>query len=65
MDHRHLLNQFDDFLFSMDDQLDAVRAEAQRRQLDLDLSLDDLERLEALFDAVAGKKRRQSAAPIG
>ncbi len=34
----------------MDDQLEALQEEARRRHLILDFSLDDLERLEKLFD---------------
>jgi len=34
----------------MDDQLEALQEEARRRRLILDFSLDDLERLEKLFD---------------
>lgn len=44
------LDDFDNFLMVMDDQLEALQEEATRRRLILDFSLDDLERLEKLFD---------------
>lgn len=48
------LEDFDHFLMVMDDQLDALRNEAAKRGITLDLSLDDLERLEKLFDMMVG-----------
>jgi len=47
---RQSLEDFDNFLMVMDDQLEALQEEARRRHLILDFSLDDLERLEKLFD---------------
>ncbi|WP_446808821.1 hypothetical protein ACH50O_16340 [Methylomonas sp. 2BW1-5-20] len=47
---RQSLEDFDNFLMVMDDQLKALQEEARRRHLILDFSLDDLERLEKLFD---------------
>jgi hypothetical protein len=47
------LEDFDNFLMVMDDQLEALHDEATKRRLILDLSLDDLERLEKLFDLMA------------
>ncbi len=47
------LEDFDNFLMVMDDQLEALYDEATKRRFALDLSLDDLERLEKLFDLMA------------
>ncbi len=47
------LEDFDSFLMVMDDQLEALHEEATNRRITLDLSLDDLERLEVLFDLLA------------
>ncbi|CAD6877434.1 hypothetical protein [Methylomonas albis] len=47
------LEDFDNFLMVMDDQLEALHDEATKRGLTLDLSLDDLERLEKLFDLMS------------
>jgi hypothetical protein len=47
------LEDFDNFLMVMDDQLEALYEEATKRRFALDLSLDDLERLEKLFDLMA------------
>ena len=44
------LQDFDDFLMAMDDQLQALRDEAAGRNMTLDLSTADLDRLEKLFD---------------
>jgi len=44
------LEDFDHFLMVMDDQLDALRNEAAKSGITLDLSFDDLDRLEKLFD---------------
>lgn len=45
--------KFDGFLMAMDDQLGALKIEAEKRGIPLDLSLDDLDRLERLFDLMS------------
>ena len=40
---------FDDFLFSMDDQMDALNHEAERHGIQLDVTMNSLENLESLF----------------
>ena len=45
--------RFDKFLMSMDDQLDALHDEATKRSVNLDFSLEDLNRLERLFDSMS------------
>ncbi|MBI3896717.1 MAG: hypothetical protein HY308_00305 [Gammaproteobacteria bacterium] len=45
--------KFDNFLMSMDDQLDALEAEAQSRNIDLDFSTASVSKLENLFDLMA------------
>jgi hypothetical protein len=41
--------KFDNFLFLMDDQLEAVESEAQERAIPLTVDMDSLENLEKLF----------------
>ena len=53
VDKKLALEKFDDFLFEMDDQLDALREMAETRGIALDMSIGDFERLEQLFDLVA------------
>jgi hypothetical protein len=53
VDKKLALEKFDDFLFQMDDQLDALREMAEARGIALDMSAGDFERLEQLFDLVA------------
>jgi hypothetical protein len=45
--------KFDDFLMIMDDQLDYLKEEAERRGIFLDSSPDDLDKLEQLFDLMS------------
>lgn len=49
IDVRQAKADFDDFLFSMDDQLEALEAEAEKRGVSLDVGIDSLEALENLF----------------
>jgi hypothetical protein len=44
---------FDDFLMIMEDQLDYLKEEAERRGIFLDSSPDDLDKLEQLFDLMS------------
>lgn len=44
---------FDDFLFKMDDQIDALSDQAERHEIQLDLTMDSLEELESLFFKLA------------
>lgn len=53
VDKKLALERFDDFLFEMDDQLDALRELAVAHGIALDMSEGDFERLEQLFDLVA------------
>lgn len=46
---------FDNFLFTMDDQLEAIEAEARDRGINIELTVDSLENLESLFFALAEK----------
>lgn len=41
--------KFDNFLFIMDDQIEAVEAEAEKKDIPLTLTMDSLENLEELF----------------
>jgi hypothetical protein len=43
---------FEQFLIAMDDQIEWLESEAEKRGLPLSLTLDDLERLEQLFDVM-------------
>lgn len=56
--------KFDDFLMVMDDQLEALEAEAQQRGIRLDSSLGDLERLEQLFDLMSAGKSKDELAGL-
>lgn len=53
MDHTEAQEKFEAFLMIMDDQLEALKDEAAKRELRLDSSLADLERLERLFDLMS------------
>ncbi|MBN3723264.1 hypothetical protein [Burkholderia sp. Ac-20379] len=47
---------FDDFLMNMDDQLDWLSEKANEHGLELDVQLDDLPKLEKLFDILSAGK---------
>jgi hypothetical protein len=53
VDKKLALEKFDDFIFEMDDQLDALRELARVHGIALDMSAEDFERLEQLFDLMA------------
>lgn len=53
IDKKTAQEDFDNFLMVMDDQLEALAEEAAKRGIRLDLSLNDLERLERLFDLMS------------
>lgn len=44
---------FDNFLFKMDDQIDSLSDQAERHGIQLDLTMDSLEELESLFFTLA------------
>jgi len=52
---------FEDFLMRMDDQIEALQADALRRRIDLDFRVDRLDRLEAYFDAVSQELQDRDA----
>lgn len=63
VDKKQAQEVFEDFLMRMDDQLEALADEAAKRGIKLDKTLDDLERLEKLFDLMvegADKDTRSS-----
>lgn len=53
IDKKSAQEDFDNFLMVMDDQLEALEEEASKRGIKLDFSLNDLERLERLFDLMS------------
>lgn len=56
--------KFDQFLMIMDDQLDSLSCEAESRGIDLDFSLDDMDKLEDLFDLMAEGKSADDRASL-
>lgn len=49
LNKKEALDQFDDFLMIMDDQLEALEEEAEKRGIELDCSNESLHNLEKLF----------------
>jgi hypothetical protein len=57
-DRRAAEETFDDFLAEMDDQLDWLSDEAKRQGIRLNVELDDLPKLEKLFDILSNEKNK-------
>lgn len=53
VDKQKAREDFDDFIFKMDDQIEALQEEAAASHIDLDMSEGDFERLESLFDKMS------------
>ncbi|QVN13191.1 hypothetical protein [Burkholderia sp. LAS2] len=55
-DRKSAEEEFDNFLMNMDDQLDWLSGKAEEHGIELDLGLDDLSKLEKLFDLLSDGK---------
>jgi hypothetical protein len=57
-DRKSAEEQFDNFLMSMDDQIDWLSEKAEEHGIELDVGLDDLSKLENLFDLLSDGKNK-------
>ncbi|MDN7429378.1 hypothetical protein [Burkholderia sp. AU45388] len=55
-DRKSAEEEFDNFLIDMDDQLDWLSGKAEEHGIELDVALDDLSKLEKLFDLLSDGK---------
>ncbi|MBU9366511.1 hypothetical protein L0Z42_04600 [Burkholderia multivorans] len=55
-DRKSAEEEFDNFLMNMDDQLDWLSRKAEEHGIELDVGLDDLSKLEKLFDLLSDGK---------
>ncbi|UQO99530.1 hypothetical protein L0Z36_11520 [Burkholderia multivorans] len=55
-DRKSAEEEFDNFLMNMDDQLDWLSRKAEEHGIELDVGLDDLSKLETLFDLLSDGK---------
>ncbi len=64
MDRKAAEEAFDEFLMRMDDQLDWLSDEAKGHGIQLHVELDDLPKLEKLFDLLSGGKGKDEVSEL-